>query len=257
MRVRRICTIGALALTMLASGAVVAEGSPRAGTGPVPASGNANFVSACRFSHRAPDDPIVFPGQPGASHSHDFFANTTTDANSTLVSLLAGDTTCNRSEDTAAYWVPTLSRDGVAVRPIMVNAYYTPRGKKAMAPFPAGLRIIAGDSRATSPQPLMITSWSCGPNGGVRDQSSPPQCTARNFLRMHVRFPDCWDGTNLDSADHRSHMAYSRRGACPSSHRVGVPSLRLNVVYPILGGPGLSLASGGVYSGHADFFNAW
>jgi hypothetical protein len=24
-----------------------------------------NFVSACAFSHRAADDPIVYPGQPG------------------------------------------------------------------------------------------------------------------------------------------------------------------------------------------------
>jgi hypothetical protein len=29
-----------------------------------------NFISACSFSHRAPDDPIVFPGKPGLSHDH-------------------------------------------------------------------------------------------------------------------------------------------------------------------------------------------
>jgi hypothetical protein len=27
--------------------------------------------------------------------------------------------------------------------------------------------------------------------------------------------------------------------------------------YPTTGGAGISLASGGQYSGHADFFNAW
>src|SRR5262245_50693169 len=31
-----------------------------------------NFVENCRYSHQAPDDPIVFPGQPGASHQHTF-----------------------------------------------------------------------------------------------------------------------------------------------------------------------------------------
>jgi hypothetical protein len=36
-----------------------------------------------------------------------------------------------------------------------------------------------------------------------------------------------------------------------------VPSLRLTVAYPIRGGAGLALASGGLDSGHADFFNAW
>ena len=36
------------------------------------------FVTRCNFSHRNMDDPIVFPGQPGAAHSHDFFANRST-----------------------------------------------------------------------------------------------------------------------------------------------------------------------------------
>jgi Domain of unknown function (DUF1996) len=38
------------------------------------------------------------------AHSHDFFGNTTTDADSTYESLLAGGTTCTRfEEDKAAY----------------------------------------------------------------------------------------------------------------------------------------------------------
>ena len=43
----------------------------------------ASFISHCAFSHSLPDDPIVHPGVPGASHQHDFFANTTTSATST------------------------------------------------------------------------------------------------------------------------------------------------------------------------------
>ena len=54
-----------------------------------------------------------------------------------------------------------------------------------------------------------------------------------------------------------SHMAYSRDYVCPRSHPVKVPLIRLTVRYPIDRGSGLTLASGGVYSGHADFFNAW
>ena len=71
-----------------------------------------NFVSSCTFSHRAPDDPIVFFGKPGASHDHSFVGNTETNASSTLESLLAGATTCQRPGDTAAYWMPTLSIGG-------------------------------------------------------------------------------------------------------------------------------------------------
>ena len=77
------------------------------------------------------------------------------------------------------------------------------------------------------------------------------------YLRLNVNFPDCWDGRRLDSRDHRSHMAYSSGLRCPASHPVKVPSLRLTVAYPSRGGADLTLASGGFYSGHADFFNAW
>src|SRR5437773_1769395 len=46
-----------------------------------------DFVVSCPFSHRLPDDPIVYPGQPGASHLHDFFGNTSVDAASTYSQL--------------------------------------------------------------------------------------------------------------------------------------------------------------------------
>ena len=82
-------------------------------------------------------------------------------------------------------------------------------------------------------------------------------------LKLRIQFPDCWDGVNLDSADHKSHMAYSARArramfrTCPATHPVPVAALTLNVRYPVTTNTGLVLASGGVYSGHADFFNAW
>ena len=53
------------------------------------------------------------------------------------------------------------------------------------------------------------------------------------------------------------HLAYSMRGRCPADHPVAVPAVQVNIRYPSAGGPGLALASGGQYSGHADFFNAW
>ena len=51
------------------------------------------FVVKCGFSHTAPNDPIVHPGMTGMSHSHDFFGNRGTDADSTAASLLGGATT--------------------------------------------------------------------------------------------------------------------------------------------------------------------
>ena len=74
---------------------------------------------------------------------------------------------------------------------------------------------------------------------------------------MSIHFPDCWNGKDLDSADHQSHMAYSIRGACPAGYPVAVPALTVHVKYAIAGGVGVSLASGPAYTAHADFFNAW
>jgi len=51
------------------------------------------FVLRCPYSHSLPDDPIVFPGQPGASHLHDFFGNKSVNAFSTFETMLAGETT--------------------------------------------------------------------------------------------------------------------------------------------------------------------
>ena len=215
------------------------------------------FAVGCGFSHRNQDDPIVHPRQPGRSHDHTFFANTSTDAFSTPASLRAAGTTCRLQFDTAAYWVPTLFVAGDAVRPTGVTAYYVRRTMESVRAFPAGLKIIAGNAAARSPQSRQVTAWSCG---SLRDvSSSVPTCAVgrRSGLRLLVNFPSCWDGRNLDSADHQSHMAYPTGGVCASAHPVEVPGLLLVVRYPVAGGPDAELSSGGQFSGHGDFVNAW
>jgi hypothetical protein len=44
---------------------------------------------------------------------------------------------------------------------------------------------------------------------------------------------------------------------CPANNPVPVPAIELIYRYPTLGGSDFSLASGGQFSAHADFFNAW
>lgn len=218
-----------------------------------------SFVSVCAFSHRAADDPIVMPGAPGRSHSHDFAGNTTTNAFSTLRSLRAGTTTCDRGADTAAYWVPTLTHGGAAVAPRVFRVYYRPaiRDQRRVRPFPRGLRMIAGDGAATAPQPLSIASWACSVDGPEIPVGPVPTCLPGRPLRLRIVFPSCWDGRNLDASDHKRHMAYPKRGACPRSHRVAVPKIVLSIRYWITGADGVSLACGSAVCGHADFFNAW
>jgi uncharacterized protein DUF1996 len=218
-----------------------------------------NFVGSCAFSHMSMDDPIVFPGRPGASHDHSFVGNTTTNAFSTLRTLRAGSSTCKRPGETAAYWMPTLLLNGQMVAPTAATVYYKRRTLARVHAFPAGFKMIAGDKSATSPQGLQITFWNCGASSSVPPSTDVPTCpnTGGQSLRLHVNFPSCWDGRQLDSADHESHVAYAVRGACPVSYPVAVPAISLIYRYPITGGPGVTLSSGGQYSAHADFFNAW
>ena len=218
-----------------------------------------NFVEKCAFGHRAPDDPIVFPRQPGMSHNHTFVGNVSTNAYSTFGSLVSSATTCKRADDTAAYWAPTLYQGTTPVLPLDATVYYRRATLAPVRPFPNGLKMIAGNSMAVAPQDLRITYWNCGVTGGVKPQSTVPTCPAGRGtqLRLHVRFPSCWDEHSLDSPDHKSHMAYAVAGRCPVSHPVSVPAIELIYGYPTQGGSGFSLASGGQLSAHADFFNGW
>jgi Domain of unknown function (DUF1996) len=260
-----VVAAGVLALTVLVGPTALAGRDPKPGMGkdgaPVTLRDlqGVNFVSQCRFSHRAPDDPIVFPGQPGASHDHSFVGNRTTNASSTLGSLLSGGTTCHRAGDTAGYWMPTLIANGVPTAPLGATIYYRRRTLAPVRAFPPDFRMIAGDARAAGPQDLRVAFWNCGVEGGVPPSSAPPACPEGRGreLRLHVTFPSCWDGKRRDSADHKSHVAYPMQGRCPSTHPFAVPQITLIYRYPVRDGSTVGLASGGPYTAHADFLNAW
>jgi len=263
MRVARVVMLAALAAMVFVSGgsaAAVARDDSAAGSGLGPLGGfgtgsrGGYFAVLCAFSHRNQDDMIVFPGQPGRSHDHTYFGNTSTNASSTVASLQASGSTCLARGDRAAYWVPTLAVNGKVVQPLGAAIYYVRRTANAVQPFPPGFRMISGDATARTAQSVDVTSWTCGLFGG--GTSSVPNCRFPT-LQLRVRFPDCWDGTHLDATDHKTHMAYSSGGTCPASHPVALPGLLLDVLYPVTGGPRSVLSSGGQFSGHADFVNAW
>lgn len=227
----------------------------------------------CSAHHYAADDPIVFPGGSGKSHMHTFFGNKSTDAFSTLDSLAAASpSSCGRdmgTSDLSAYWVPSLMKknaDGtssVIKSEQLTTVYYRRAGGgrgPGVIPFPKGLRMIAGDAKATSDQPLSVIAWDCG--GGGLQSPHMYQCpgTASQPIHASLTFPNCWDGVHLDSLDHKSHMAYpvSENGTCPSSHPVSLPRVTFEVDFPgIGGGPDYYTAQGGIYGYHGDFIALW
>ena len=215
-----------------------------------------NFQVVCGFSHSLPDDPIVFPGAAGASHLHAFLGNSSTDAHSTYQEMVAASTTCGESSDTSGYWVPAVIVDGAVVDPIKVNAYYA-HGQGVtpgdVVTTPADLRIVAGGDTTSTAKPK-AASWSCQ---GGKTGALPTDCSSGKKVRAHVKFPNCWNGTELDSLNHRSHMAYSTKSGCPASHPVPIPALSIVVVYPISNGSAITLSSGSATTMHGDFWNTW
>jgi hypothetical protein len=98
-----------------------------------------------------------------------------------------------------------------------------------------------------------------------------PNRKCSSGLRAQVFFPSCWDGKNLDSPDHKSHMSYPANdhayGACPPSHPVHFVSLFYEVIFstdkfdnqwygnkqPFV----WSMGDPTGYGLHGDFFSGW
>jgi hypothetical protein len=235
---------------------------------PNPDPGYPAFRMFCEFSHLGTYDPIVDPGNDRFMHLHMFFGNTAVGPNSTYQSLRSsGDSTCDGGPlNRTAYWMPAVfdQHDQVVV-PDYFELYYkaenadTPRNVK---PYPNGLRMIAGapDNR--------VWGWSC--EGSSASSTTIPDCPDGERLTVSVRFPYCWDGTNLDAPDHRSHMAYGTNntwGPCPASHPVHLPEITEFAHFENASGssqwhlssdhmnPTDPAPNGSTF--HADWFGAW
>jgi hypothetical protein len=245
---------------------------------PAQAAGRGAFVVDCKYSHSLQVDPIVAPGVTPYGHLHDFFGNRSTNADSTEESMGDASTTCDDWDDTAGYWSPAGYLNGAQLSPVRQRIYYFGEPGRSVQTIPPGLKVVAGNHDATSSADNPTVTWNCG--GPTPPSSHPYDCTPYqgsanqtvDGVVGYVDFPQCWDGTHLDSADHMSHMAYETADGCPAGYPVYLPRLRLRVHYgiwdPCAGarpcGPAdpdtnvaFSLSSGPYYTLHADFWNTW
>lgn len=249
------------------------------------------FRFICAPSHNAYDDPIVYPGQVGRSHLHTFFGNTKADGNSTYQSLrTTGDSSCNNALNRSAYWVPAMMNGrGKVVMPDYISIYYkgTPPGSpsctyapvKACIKLPRGLRYIFGYNMSSpaDSSPAIQRWWNCDGPGATSGhfaslREAAAGCPKGARIGAVLVGPRCWNGKDLDSPDHRSHMAYladdhAGHAPCPATHPYLLPFFQIAAWYMNDGTakdwylvsdrmPGMTELEPGT-SLHADWFGAW
>jgi hypothetical protein len=299
-------------------------------------------------AHHNPDNFIAQPGiKNGAQHLHDYVGNVTTDADSSLKSLLAGDTTCKNGDQSAYFWpVIRIDRednaanesenqqarqdqknlkeedsdqsaqdaqdaqdagqgqdaqdqnaqeqdaqdqqdqqqaqdrrrggkhnggknnggknngnqnqsssaaappsdelggpeganeevgdnDGEIVEPESATLKFIGGGARNVTAMPLGLRVLYGDAKQSTNGPANARpSWTCT---GFEDRLTDlyPICPQGSKVERIHAFPNCWDGKNTDSANHRTHIVFAnQQGKCPQGFK-NVPQLQVTLVYDI------------------------
>jgi len=203
------------------------------------------FVSTIAFSHRATVDPIVAPGNTKFMHAHDFFANPTTGASSTVASLMdASDTAAIPINNISTYWTPSLideGSDGVGGEQTYVTpkatsiAYYSvlkPNEPSELVNMPIGLKMIAGSARPQNRQSRAQVFWNYIGESASYDHIPLGDEWRDLPLQAVIIFPEYWTGQSLDSPDHKSHVAYGDgSGVGSNEHPLLIPQLQLQIHY--------------------------
>ncbi|KAF1836477.1 hypothetical protein BDW02DRAFT_567068 [Decorospora gaudefroyi] len=216
-------------------------------------------------------DPLVNPGSIPSPHLHQIVGgNSFTASMDPSTHDLVTESTCTSctfSEDFSNYWTAVLyfrARNGTYKRvPQFVSefltgnagitVYYIPDTENLVntTAFRPGFRMLAGDAAASTPVVgARKTCHRCMPETGdfgslscaPPDDKALPKTPCLGGIRSTVTFPTCWDGVNLDSPDHMSHVAYATgaaetdvgpTGTCPESHPVVIPQVMYEVMWDV------------------------
>ncbi|BGO99964.1 hypothetical protein NBRC10513v2_001409 [Rhodotorula toruloides] len=232
-------------------------------------------------------DTIVSPGSV-SGHVHNILGGSNFGLDTTFDSLRqSACTSCLVKQDMSNYWTPQLYFQWANGSFTDVNVvgggliYYLPRNNAAdttnVTAFPDGLRMLTGNpfkrSYDGSPTAQAI-GWNClGSNLPATRNPWLPNVNCPNGLRGEVRFPSCWNGVDLDSSDHFSHMAYpigGETGPCPAGYPVRLVTLFYEIMYDVDSWKDLwpqamntsqpfvlAMGDSTGYGFHGDFYNGW
>ncbi|KAI0407561.1 WSC domain-containing protein [Xylaria palmicola] len=193
--------------------------------------------------------------------------------------------TCKVTEDMSNYWVPHLyyhaengsfipakQSGGALIYYLQRSDPNDPTAEEGLIAFPKGFRMVAGtlsNRNFTDTLEQRAVSFVCLGTEGPATFDLPNQ-NCPGGLRTQLIMPSCWDGENLDSPDHKSHMAYPSgldNGVCPDSHPKRFITLFYEVTWSVDDfkdmwyGDGqpfvFSTGDSSGYGYHGDFLNGW
>ncbi|MFE4970400.1 DUF1996 domain-containing protein [Streptomyces sp. NPDC056660] len=202
------------------------------------------------------DNVIVAPGVTnGAHHLHDYVGNQKVNAFATNDSMLAAPSSCQNQSDLSSYYWPVVrvqdgSQDfdqnadgggkegnvGKILTPQSAQIKYVGSPASKVVAMPQFLRIITGDAKTTTNGLANANAhWSCtGFENKVQLTEQYPICPQGSNVVRIFAFQSCWDGVNIDSANHRSHVAFAdpASGVCGNGFKA-IPQLTMSLVYKI------------------------
>ncbi|MFI1028846.1 DUF1996 domain-containing protein [Streptomyces sp. NPDC020951] len=226
---------------------------------PDPRSGpsRGTFVTSCGVNANGlfnSDNVIVAPGVTnGAHHFHDYIGNQSNNAFASDDDLAKAETSCVDQSDKSTYYWPVLrlqngtqeqdakspgggieGNAGEIVTAKQVTLTFVGNPSSKVTEMPRLLRIITGDAKAFVNGPANANaSWSCTGFEDRQLKDKYPLCPAGSDVVRTFRFQSCWDGANIDSANHRTHVAFAAAdGTCPAGFEA-VPQLVQRIVYDV------------------------
>jgi hypothetical protein len=210
------------------------------------------FTSNCgrnQNHHQNNDNLVITPGVPdGAHHLHDLVGNLSANAQSTNESLAASGTTCDNGDLSTYFWPVFRNRSakddpnapavqdknniGTPILPTKVNLTFRGNPTTKVVASPRFIGEITGDAKSiTNGLGNTRPAYTCtGMENRITNKY--PLCPSGRSLEVIMDFPSCWDGANLDSANHRDHIKFpdANTGACPAGTKA-VPQLRMTLTY--------------------------
>ncbi|OQR60348.1 hypothetical protein B6E66_30315 [Streptomyces maremycinicus] len=227
--------------------------TPDPGSGP----SRGTFATSCGVNANGvfnSDNVIVAPGVTnGAHHFHDYVGNQSNDAFASDDDLANAGTSCVDQGDKSTYYWPVLrlqngnqeqdaqkpgggieGNAGEIVTPKEVTLTFVGNPREKVTAMPRLLRIITGDAKAfVNGTANANASWSCTGFEDRQLKDKYPLCPSGSDVVRSFRFQSCWDGSNIDSANHRTHVAFAAAdGTCPNGFKA-VPQLVQRIVYDV------------------------